>query len=122
MKGKYSVWGTMTGDIADQKDLQDALEGKVDKAEGKGLSAEDFTAEEKEKLAGIVSYTHVQETPSDTWNVQHNMGIKQHLVVFVTDEEGDLVDCAVDWPASTLNLLVLCFGIPTSGVAVVQKI
>jgi hypothetical protein len=112
----------MKGDIADQKDLSDALEGKVDKEDGKGLSAEDFTTEEKEKLAGIVTYTHVQDTPSEIWNVQHNMGVKQHLLTFVTDEEGDLIEYAVDWPASTLNLLVLGFGIPTSGVAVVQKI
>jgi hypothetical protein len=33
--------------------LQDALDGKVDAVEGKGLSTEDYTTEEKEKLDGI---------------------------------------------------------------------
>lgn len=33
--------------------LPDALVGKVDKVEGKGLSANDYTDEEKEKLGGI---------------------------------------------------------------------
>lgn len=33
--------------------LPDALAGKVDKVEGKGLSANDYTDEEKEKLGGI---------------------------------------------------------------------
>lgn len=31
--------------------------GKVDKVEGKGLSSNDFTAEEKAKLAGLENYT-----------------------------------------------------------------
>ena len=33
--------------------LPDALAGKVDKVEGKGLSANDYTDEEKEKLSGV---------------------------------------------------------------------
>lgn len=33
--------------------LPDALAGKVDKVEGKGLSANDYTNEEKEKLGGV---------------------------------------------------------------------
>lgn len=33
--------------------LPDALAGKVDKVEGKGLSANDYTDEEKEKLGGV---------------------------------------------------------------------
>ena len=32
---------------------EDTLDGKVDKVEGKGLSTEDYTTEDKEKLAGI---------------------------------------------------------------------
>ena len=39
-----------------------AVEGKVDKVEGKGLSTEDYTTEEKQKLSGIEAnannYTH----------------------------------------------------------------
>ena len=35
------------------KAIYEALAGKVDKANGKGLSTNDYTAEEKEKLAGI---------------------------------------------------------------------
>lgn len=34
------------------------LGGKVDKADGKQLSTEDFTTEEKTKLAGLSNYTH----------------------------------------------------------------
>lgn len=34
------------------------LGNKVDKAEGKGLSANDFTDEQRDKLAGLSNYTH----------------------------------------------------------------
>jgi hypothetical protein len=50
---KYLGKKTDGKDAATQTDLQDALAGKVDKETGKGLSTEDFTAEEKAKLAGI---------------------------------------------------------------------
>lgn len=42
-----------TGDIAN---LQKEMVNKVDKVEGKGLSTEDFTTEEKTKLAGLSNY------------------------------------------------------------------
>lgn len=37
--------------------LKTMFDGKVDKAEGKGLSANDYTTEDKEKLAGLTNYT-----------------------------------------------------------------
>lgn len=36
--------------------MSTALEGKVDKVEGKVLSSNDYTTEEKEKLAGLSNY------------------------------------------------------------------
>ena len=43
--------------------LATALQGKVDKVTGKGLSTEDYTTEEKTKLAGLSNYddTFVRE-------------------------------------------------------------
>ena len=58
-----AVWGTIEGDITKQTDLQDELQGikdvvntKVDKADGKQLSTEDYTTPEKQKLAGRSNY------------------------------------------------------------------
>lgn len=58
-----AVWGTIEGDITKQTDLQDELQGikdvvntKVDKADGKQLSTEDYTTPEKQKLAGLSNY------------------------------------------------------------------
>ena len=49
-----------TADAAAVKtDVDDALNGKVDKVEGKGLSTNDYTAAEKTKLAGIATGAQV---------------------------------------------------------------
>jgi hypothetical protein len=42
------------------KSVNNLVQSKVDKEEGKGLSTNDFTAEEKEKLAGIEDYVETQ--------------------------------------------------------------
>lgn len=48
-------WGNIQGDISSQTDLQDALDDKVDKVTGMGLSQNSYTTEEKTKLAGVES-------------------------------------------------------------------
>lgn len=49
-----------TGDIAglqeDVKQLQTTVANKVDKVPGKGLSTNDYTTKEKNKLAGLTNY------------------------------------------------------------------
>ena len=47
----YAKWGEIQGDLLEQTDLKNALDSKVDKEEGKGLSTNDYTDEEKSKLA-----------------------------------------------------------------------
>ncbi len=44
--------------IGSNGDIMTAINKKVDKVEGKGLSTEDYTTAEKEKLAGLNNYTH----------------------------------------------------------------
>ena len=43
-------------------DITAALSNKVDKVTGKGLSTEDFTTEEKSKLASVPDFTNVEST------------------------------------------------------------
>jgi hypothetical protein len=45
--------GTSTKDVMSQKAVTDALNTKVDKVTGKGLSTEDYTNDEKQKLSGL---------------------------------------------------------------------
>lgn len=48
-------WGKINGSLSSQEDLQGALNSKVDKVAGKGLSTNDYTAADKNKLTGIES-------------------------------------------------------------------
>lgn len=61
-----SSWGSITGNISDQTDLQSAIDTKVDKVTGKGLSTEDYTTTEKSKLAGIQAGAEVNVNAD--WN------------------------------------------------------
>lgn len=47
---------TISGMSSNMDDIDTILESKVDKVEGKALSANDFTSEEKEKLASLSNY------------------------------------------------------------------
>ena len=55
---------------------QSALNNKVDKVEGKGLSTEDYTTTEKEKLAGLSNYNDT-EVKADITKLQSNVGTLQ---------------------------------------------
>ena len=48
------------GSITKEKIDASVLNGKVDKEEGKGLSSNDYTDEEKAKLAGLENYDDAQ--------------------------------------------------------------
>lgn len=56
------VWGEITGNISNQADLAKALGKKVDAVTGKGLSSNDFTSQDKQKLEELsagIAYTSV---------------------------------------------------------------
>lgn len=53
---------------ASSSDLQTGLSGKVDKVNGKGLSTNDYTTEEKSKLAGIETGAEVNIIDTITVN------------------------------------------------------
>jgi len=60
------VWGAITGNLSDQTDLINVLNNKVDKVTGKGLSTNDYTTAEKNKLAGIQAGAEVNVNAD--WN------------------------------------------------------
>lgn len=51
---------------AEQQDVADALAGKVDKVTGKGLSTNDYTTAEKNKLAGVATGATANRPDSQT--------------------------------------------------------
>lgn len=68
--GGESSWGAIVGTLSDQTDLSTALGNKVDKENGKGLSTNDYTTTEKDKLSGIASGAEVNVQTD--WNQSDN--------------------------------------------------
>lgn len=48
------TWGSITGTLSNQTDLKNALNSKVKKVSGKGLSTNDYTNEDKTKVSSAV--------------------------------------------------------------------
>lgn len=60
-----AIWGQISGNLANQNDLRNALAAKVDKVAGKGLSANDYTDAEQSKLSGIESGATADQTGAE---------------------------------------------------------
>ena len=81
--GGGGTWGSITGDLVDQTDLQSALNLKVDKVTGKGLSTNDFTNTLKTKLDGLDDANLVHKTGDETIQGVKNF---QDRVVISSDD------------------------------------
>ena len=66
IQSDHDAWGQITGTLSNQTDLQAALDGKVDKVAGKGLSENDFTDAEQAKLASVTAGAEPNVQPD--WN------------------------------------------------------
>ena len=79
--------GTSTTDVMSQKAVTDELNNKVDKVEGKGLSTNDFTTEDKEKLDNAVPNTrtvNAKPLTSDIVLTADNIGALPDTTVIPT--------------------------------------
>ena len=63
--GGSSAWGGITGNLEDQTDLKTTLDNKVNVETGKGLSSNDYTTEEKQKLFGIENNANYYVLPNN---------------------------------------------------------
>jgi hypothetical protein len=65
---KVTAWSATTTDTnyPSEKLVKDSLDNKVDKVAGKGLSTNDYTTAEKNKLAGIVTGAEVNQNAFST--------------------------------------------------------
>lgn len=66
--------GQSTTDVMSQKAVTDALDKKVDAEQGKGLSANDYTNEEKEKVAAAVLVTTQTLAEEQQTQARNNIG------------------------------------------------
>jgi len=92
-------WGEIVGNISEQGDLDSALYNKVDKIVGKGLSTNDYTTTEKNKLDGIQAGAEVNVNAD--WNaVTGDAVILNKPIVTIPNlqqvtEEGNLTEEAI---------------------------
>lgn len=85
------AWGGITGDITNQTDLNSTIE--------------DFYKRD--------NYTHIQNTPSDTWVILHNMGKRPSVSIVDTAE--DEVEAEIKY--DTNNQITITFSAAMSGKA-----
>lgn len=76
------------------KAVNTALGNKVDKVSGKGLSAEDYTTAEKNKLAGIADNANNYKLPIATADVLGGVKIGANIAI---DSNGVISVKAMDW-------------------------
>ena len=81
-------------DIDEKDETQDAeIENKVDKVEGKGLSTNDYTTAEKEKLSGIEDGAEVNaQSDWDETSSAEDDYINNKPVALTNTEIQDIVD------------------------------
>lgn len=97
--------------LATEKYVDNAVSTKVDKVEGKGLSTNDYTTAEKEKLAGIevgANKTIVDESlTQDGTNPVQGKAIFDKIAKLVGDTSvSDQIDAAIDdiaFPVTSVN-------------------
>lgn len=80
------------------------LVGKVDKISGKGLSTEDYTTAEKEKLSGLANYDDTQ-IKSDIQTQQDEIDNLDNRISSVEVSIGD-IDTALDGIIAIQNKLI----------------
>lgn len=90
--GLLYLWGKIKGI---KTALETALTGKVDKVDGKGLSANDYTNTDKAKLDGLENYTLPTATADTLGGVKIGAGL--NIVGGVLSATGGGTADAVDW-------------------------
>ena len=61
-------------------------------------------------------------TPSNSWNIQHNLNTEWHkLFINIIDSDNDIIYGDIDVANSTKNLLVIKFDTPIAGKITIRK-
>ena len=83
-----SAVDTIYDDTQIRQDITDLQNSKVDKIEGKGLSTNDYTTEEKNKLASLENYDDT-EVRTDISNLKTNKADKSEIPTKVSQLQND---------------------------------
>jgi hypothetical protein len=63
--------------------------------------------------SGLIKYTHIQSTASDTWTINHNLNTQP--LILLTDETMQQIFGSIYFP--NYNQAVVKFSIPVRGIA-----
>ena len=116
-------------------DLTETVEGKVEKIEGKGLSSNDFTNEEKQKLSNLSAQSELDATLEQKINktdivndlfsggVEKVLSAEQGKVLFqsVVDGKGKIATAINDLAGSSVANQNMTFGDLTLGIRAMVK-
>lgn len=91
-------WGDITGTLSNQTDLNTALNNKVDVESGKGLSTNDYTTAEKNKLAGID-----MSTKQNTLTAGANITINNDVISASGGDTSDVAMYYSSWDYTFTN-------------------
>ena len=58
---------------------------------------------------GVNSYTHIQDSPSNTWNIQHNLNRHPSVTIMIQDENNKLCIAMGDVEYVDLNNIQITF-------------
>lgn len=90
-KAKLDDVTTLVGDTSVSEQISDAVANKVDKVDGKGLSTNDYTLTEKDKLAGIMSGAEVNQNTFSNITIGNTTIFADGKTDTLTFEAGDNV-------------------------------
>lgn len=104
--------------LTDAEAHNNLFEVKVDKVEGKALSEQNYTLEEKEKLASlpITNFIHTQTIPSDTWSINHQLN--KYPAITIIDTNGFEIEAEIIH--TNKDNLTITFSVVFIGTAVLN--
>ncbi len=87
--------GYLQGNYTASTSLIAMLGGKVDKVAGKDLSSNDYTTAEKEKLAGLLNYTHPAGSALSTGMYRITTNNTGHIIGAIAVTKQDIVNLGI---------------------------
>lgn len=91
----YDIYAKVEDEVVLLDDTTVDLSGYVQKEEGKGLSTNDYTTEEKNRLAGLNNYTHPAYTPQDSGLYKFTVDATGHVSAVTAVVKDDITGLGI---------------------------
>lgn len=91
----YDIYAKVENEVVLLDDTTVDLTNYVEKEEGKGLSTNDYTTEDKEKLAGLNNYTHPSYTQQDSGLYKVTVDATGHVSAVTAVTKADITGLGI---------------------------